>query len=91
MLLFAHGTKKARRGYGKGLSCVNYVPGEYHTVVAHAKGVDTTVVCRAAHKVEEQVAVHVFFRSSRYVYLACALLLCSGFPIVVLDCLCGDQ
>ena len=38
-------------------------------VVAHAKGVDTTVVCRAAYKVE-RVAVHVFFWSARYVYLA---------------------
>ena len=66
------------------MSCVNYVPGEYHTVVSHVKGVDTIVVCGAAHKVE-RVAVHVFFRSSLYVYLACALLLCSGFPVVFLD------
>ena len=73
-LLFAHATRKARRGHGRALNyCVNYiVTGVYHTVVAHAKGaVDTTAVCRAAYEVERVTTVHVFFRS----YLRCCVLI----------------
>ena len=60
---------------------------ENHTVVAHAKGVDTTAVCRAAYKVERvTTVVHVFFRSFRGFIIfrrCCVLIFFSSFWINV--------
>ena len=50
-MLVAHGTRQARRGHVRELSCVNCLVdrGVPYAVVARAKGVDTTAVCRAAY------------------------------------------
>ena len=82
-VLFAHGTRE--RGHVRGLSCVISWQGStillLHTVVAHAKGVDTTAVCRAAYKVERVTTVHVFFRSCRgFLFGFCAAVDLISFP-----------
>ena len=85
-VLFAHGTRKARRGHGKGLSCANYLVdrGLPYCCVAHAKGVDTTAVCPAAYRVERvTTTTHVLFRSCCFFSFAPALL-CYDFTIYFL-------